>query len=184
MTNIERGDARERNAARIIRNGGLVEAGGARGIFRAALTRNGQIVWEDEFNNLVFTAGKNELLDKGFAGASYTAAWYMFLVDGASAPTFNAADTAASHAGWSENTGYSNATRPAISWAAADAGAKSSTGTAFNINASGTIAGAGVATNSTKGGTTGIFYSGGAFTGGNRSVLSGDTLTVTWTGSL
>jgi hypothetical protein len=162
------------------------------GFFRAVLTRKGEIVWEDEFANLVFNAGKIDALDKYFAGSSYTAAWYLGLVDGGSSPTYNAADTSASHAGWTENTGYSNSTRVAISWNGATAsgggagsagtGSKASTATAFDINASGTIAGCFLSTLSTKSGSTGITFSAGSFTGGNRSVLSGDTLNVTWTG--
>jgi len=113
------------------------------------------------------------------------------LVDGGSSPTYNAADTMASHSGWTENTGYSNSTRPAPTWGSASAsgggagtagtGTISTTATAFSINATGTIAGAFLVTNSTKGGTTGTLYSAGSFTTGNRSVLSGDTLNVTYT---
>lgn len=139
--------------------------------------------WEDEVKNLVTTVGKNFLLDTLLAGSAYTAAWYLMLVDGASAPTYAAGDTSASHAGWSENVGYSNATRPAPSWNAASAGSKSSTATAFNINASGTIAGAALISNSAKSGTTGTLYSCGSFTGGNRTVVNGDTLNVTYTAS-
>lgn len=136
--------------------------------------------WTDTVCNLVFTAAKNDLLDKYLAGSAYTAAWYLLLVDGASAPTFNAADTSASHAGWTESTAYSNATRPAPSWNAAASSSKASTATAFNINATATIAGAGLISNSTKGGTTGILYSAGSFSA-NRPVVSGDTLNVTYT---
>jgi hypothetical protein len=139
--------------------------------------------WQDDVNNLVTTAGKNDLLDKYLAGSAYTAAWYLLLVDGGSAPTYAAGDTSASHAGWTENAGYSNATRPAPSWGAAAAGSKASTATAFNINATGTIAGAGLISNSTKSGTTGVLYSCGSFSGGNRSVVNGDTLNVTYTAS-
>jgi len=140
--------------------------------------------WEDTIENLVVTVGKNDLLDKYFAGSSYTAAFFLGLVDGGSTPTFAAGDTMASHAGWTENTGYSNATRPAPTFNAASAGSKSTTATSFNINATGTIAGAFLTTNNTVGGTTGILYSAGSFSGGNRSVLNGDTLNVTYTASV
>lgn len=139
--------------------------------------------WVDEAHNLVTTVGKNFLLDTLLAGSAYTAAWYLLLVDGGSTPTYAAGDTAASHAGWTENVGYSNANRPTPSWGSAAAGSKASTATAFNINATGTIAGAGLISNSTKSGTTGTLYSCGSFSGGNRSVVNGDTLNVTYTAS-
>lgn len=146
---------------------------------------DGELKWSDTIENLVTTGGKNDALDKYLAGSAYTAAWYLGLVDGGTTPTYAAGDTMASHAGWTENTGYSNATRPAPTFAAASAGAKAtSTPAAFNINATGTIAGLFLASVSTKGGTTGILYSCGSFSGGNRSVLSGDTLNATYTASL
>jgi hypothetical protein len=151
-----------------------------------------EVKWVETIENLVTNVGKIDLLDKYFAGSSYTAAFSMGLVDGGSTPTYNAADTMASHAGWTENTGYSNATRPSASWGSATAsgggsgtpgtGSKVSTATAFNINASGVIAGVFLGTNSTKGGTTGTLYSAGSFTGGNRTVANLDTLNVTYTG--
>lgn len=145
---------------------------------------DGQVKWEDSIQNLVTTVGKNDLLDKYLAGATYTAAWYLGLVDGASSPTYNAADTASSHSGWSENVAYSNSTRPAPVFNSASSGSKATTATAFNINGTATIAGTFLISNSTKSGTTGILYSAGSFTGGNKSVASGDTLNVTYTASV
>jgi hypothetical protein len=80
---------------------------------------------------------------------------------------------------------YSNATRPTPSWNAASGTARSTTATAFNINGTGgTIAGAFLTSNSTKSGTTGILYSAGNFTGGDKTVASGDTLNVTYTANI
>lgn len=145
---------------------------------------DGKMKWEENIQNIVVTVGKNDLLDKYFAGSAYTAAWYMGLVDGASTPTYAITDTMSSHAGWTESTAYSNSTRPSVSWNAASSGSKSSTTTTFNINATATIIGAFMVTNSTKGGTTGTLYSAGSFSAGSRSVLSGDTLNVTYTSSV
>lgn len=141
--------------------------------------KNGQLKWEEDFWNLVTTQGKNYILGTGAASAI---AKYMGLIDGGTAPTLAAADTLAAHAGWTENQGYSNAARPTIGWAAASGGSMAtSAALVFNINATGTIAGAFSADNSTKGGTTGNLYSEGTFTGGNKSVASGDTLNVNLT---
>lgn len=143
---------------------------------------DGNLKWSDQIKNLVVTVGKNDLLDKYFAGSAYTATWYLGLIN--SGGTYAAADTMASHAGWTEATGYSAATRPAPTWSAAASGSKATTATAFSINATATIGGAFMTSNNTKSGTTGILYSAGNFTGGNRSVASGDTLNVTYTASV
>ena len=141
---------------------------------------DGNLKWSDDIHNLVVTVGKNDMLDKYFAGSSYTAAWYMGLVSGASTPTYAAGDTLSSHTGWTElaaGTAYSG-NRPTVSWSAASAGSKSSTSTSFSITASNTVAGALMATVNT--GTAGVLFSAGNFTGGSRTVVSGDVLNVTY----
>lgn len=139
----------------------------------------GNIRWEDGFPNLVVTTGKNDLLNKYFLGSSYNAAFYVGLK---AAGTIAAGDTMASHAGWTEITGYSNATRPAFSPASSTAGSSTNSASAavFNINATNTVAGCFITTNSTVGGTTGTLFSAADFAS-SRAVLSGDTLTVTYT---
>jgi hypothetical protein len=141
--------------------------------------------WTDTFRNTVMTAGKNFLLDNALAGSSYTATMYHGLVDGGSSPTYNAADTAASHSGWTESTAYSNSTRVAASWSSASSGSKAlSSASAFSINGTATIAGCAMWTNSTKGGTSGTLISAGNFTGGNKSVANLDTLNVSYSLSI
>jgi hypothetical protein len=166
----------------ITRQSGINEGLQATGAYTVeCLDASGQVKWTDDFKNLVVTAGKNDILDKYFAGSAYTAAWYLGLVDGASTPTYAAGDTLASHAGWTENTGYSG-NRKAPAWGSASSGSKATTATSFTINASGTVAGAFMCTAAT--GTSGTLYSAGSFTGGNRTVASGDTLNVTYTASV
>lgn len=141
-----------------------------------------EVAWRASFINLVVTAGKNDILTHEFTASAYTAAWNMGLVDGGSTPTFAAADTMASHAGWTENVSYSNAARPTLAFAAASGGSIAlSSAAAFTINATATIAGGFFTTNSAKSGTTGTLYSAGAFTGGNKGVANGDTLSVSAT---
>ena len=108
----------------------------------------------------------------------------MGLVDGASTPTYAAGDTLASHAGWTESTDYSGSNRATVAWNAASAGSKASTATSFSINATATIAGALLTVTQVRATTTGVLYSAGSFSGGNRSVASGDTLNVTYTASV
>lgn len=155
------------------------------GLYIARYYENDKLVWEDEFTNLVVTVGKNNMLDNHLAGSAYTASWFIGLVDGASAPTYAAADTMSAHAGWSENTAYTQGTRPALSWNTAAAGSKSlSAPASFSTNASATIAGAFVVSNSAKSGTTGVLYSVGSFSGGNQPVSNNGTLTVSYTSTL
>jgi hypothetical protein len=140
----------------------------------------GNIRWEDGFPNLVVTTGKNDLLNKYFLGSAYTAAFYVGLKG---AGTIAAGDTMASHAGWSEITGYSNATRPAFSPASSTAGSSTNSASpaVFNINASNTIAGCLITTSNVQSpGTAGTLFSAADFAS-SRAVLSGDTLTVTYT---
>ena len=139
---------------------------------------NGDLKWRERFRNLVTTAGGNDLLTQYLKGSSYTAAWYLGLVTNTSFSAFAAGDTSASHAGWTESAAYSNSTRIALSFGTASAKSLAASGAVFNINATDTIHGAFVISNSTKSGTTGVLYSAGAFAA-DRSVLNGDTLTVT-----
>jgi hypothetical protein len=130
---------------------------------------------------IVCTAGKNDLLTQYFKGAAYTSTWYVGLVDGTTTPTYNAADTMASHAGWTENVGYSNATRVTWTGGTVSGGSvdNSASPASFLISATGIIAGSFVVSNNTKGGTTGTLYSEVNFIQGNRNVISGDILNVT-----
>jgi hypothetical protein len=144
---------------------------------------DGSVRWKDEINNLVTTGGLNDLLTKYFKGASYTAAWFVGLISSASYSAIAAADTMASHAGWTEGVPYSNSVRPTLTLGTAASGSidNSASKASFTINASLTVKGAFLPSDSTKSGTTGILYSAGLFSGGDRAVQSGDVLEVTVT---
>jgi hypothetical protein len=144
-----------------------------------------ELKWEDQIENLVTTVGKNDMLDKYFAGATYTATWFVGLIDNASYTAVAVGDTMASHAGWIEtHTTYDEATREAVSWSAASAGSKTSSAvTEFTMNATITIRGAFLNSVGTKGGTTGILYSAAAFSG-TRALVDNDLLRVTPTYTL
>ena len=142
---------------------------------------NGLFKWVEEFDNLIVTAGLNKILDACFKTGLAAPAWYVGLV--VATPTYDAADIMSSHAGWTTSTSYSNATNPAFTPGAIASGSvdNSAAKASFNINGTATIAGAFLSDSNTKGGTTGTLYGEGNFTGGNRSVVSGDTLNVTVT---
>lgn len=139
-------------------------------------------IWRDEFENLVVTAGRNQLLDATLKTGDASPAYYVGLKD---TGTVVAADTMASHAGWATITPYSDATDPAFTPGTVAAGSvdNSASKAAFNINATDDVYGAFLKDSSTKGGATGLLYGGGDF-GAPRSVADGDTLNVTVTCSI
>ena len=176
----EKAKATEQQSASLVARPDAVESVVATGSYTVeCVGADGQVKWSETIKNLVVTVGKNAMLDEFFAGSAYTAAWYLGLVDGASSPTYNAADTMGSHAGWSEFTSYSEATRPAPTWSAASSGSKATTATSFSINGSGTVAGAFMTTGSAKSGTTGTLYSAGNFSTA-KITTAGDTVSVTY----
>jgi hypothetical protein len=155
--------------------------------------RNAFPAWEEAIANLVTTEGKNDLLTNYLKGSSYTAAFYVGLVDNASFGAYAAGDTAAKICAsgavnspttnnWAEGTPYSNANRVTWTGGTASAGSIDNSGAvaAFNINATLTVRGGFLDTNNVKNGTSGKIY-GEADFGASRSVLSGDTLNVTVT---
>jgi hypothetical protein len=153
--------------------------------------KEGNLKWKEEAKNLVVNVGLKDMNDKYFSGSAYTAAWYLGLITGPGASTTIAAgDTMSSHAGWTEDTSYSQANRPTCTFGAATTAdpsviSNSASVAVFSINGTTTIAGAFLTSDNTKGGTTGILFSASDFQSpGDRAVVSGDTLNVTYTFSL
>jgi hypothetical protein len=147
---------------------------------------HGNLKWEDAFSNGVTIVGANNMLLNNFSGVSYTASWFLGLITGPGASvTYSFADTMASHAGWTEFTGYTQATRPAASFSTPSGGIiQSSSPAIFTINASAIVGGGFLVSNNTKGGTTGILYSTGNFTTGDRSIVATDELRLSYSGQL
>ena len=143
--------------------------------------------WSDTFHNLVVNQGLQDMNSKYFSGSGYTAAWFLGLVTGpGSGTTFAATDTLASKA-WTENTAYTG-NRKAVTFGTATTAdpsviSNSASPSSFTMNANAqTIAGAFLC--SVDSGTSGILFSAGDFTGGDKIVDSGDTLSVTYQFSL
>ena len=178
-------------AALIEQNGGLADSAKASGVYHIQCwDKDGNLKWEAESKNLVVNGGLQDMNAKYFTGSAYTAAWYLGLYGAAASNNPAAGDTMSSHAGWTENTTYSNATRPACTFATPttanpSVATNSASPASFSINGTTTVGGAFLVSNSTKGGSTGTLYSAADFSApGDRSVVSGDTLTVTYTLSL
>jgi len=135
--------------------------------------RFGNIKWEETFRNLVTTEGKNSILDVYFDAATQITTWYCGLKGAGDAA---AADTLASHSGWTEVTDYSG-DRKAITFGEPSNGSlAASSAVSFAINDTATVAGAFITSAET--GTSGTLYSAGDFAN-SRSVEDGDTLNVT-----
>jgi hypothetical protein len=163
----------------------------AKGVFHVVCyDKDGNLKWELEEHNLVVNGGLQDMNAKYFTGSSYTATWYLGLYGAGASNTPAAGDTMSSHAGWTENTTYSQATRPACTFgtpttANPSVATNSASPAAFSINGTTTIGGAFLTSNNTKGGSTGTLFSAVDFSSpGDRSVVSGDTLNVTYTFSL
>ena len=175
----------------LIAGGYAADSASAKGVYKIQChDKDGNLKWEDEAPNLVVNEGLQDMNAKYFTGTTYTAAWYLGVYGSGATNSPAAGDTMASHAGWIEVTAYSQATRPACTFgtpttANPSVATNSASPATFSINGTTTIGGAFVTSNNTKGGTTGTLYSAADFSApGDRSVVSGDTLSVTYTLSL
>lgn len=197
---IEKTNTQSLSAASIAQEFGVSESGEAHGTYHVVCRDSeGNIKWEDDAENIVVNVGKNYALDGYLQTAVTITGPYMFLAGGTPASAA-ATDTMASKTGWTE-VGNANAPayktpnsggtqiRPTCAWSAASAGSKSlSSALTFYMTSGGTVAGCGIVLGtgavSTIDSTAGILYSVGVFTGGSKTVTTGDTLSVTYTASL
>jgi len=174
---------------------GMGESAQAEGVytFRCFEYENGPLLWEQTIDNVVCTVGKNLMLQTALTGSGYTVVGpYMGLISSVSYTAVSAADTMASHSGWTE-AGSTNAptfsARIAPSFGTATAGAIStSSAVSFTMTGAGTLVGAfityGTGAVTTLMSTAGTLLSAGAFTGGNQPVNSGNVVQVTYSLSL
>jgi hypothetical protein len=138
----------------------------------------------------VVNVGLKDMNDKYFTGSAYTAAWFIGLYGAAATNDPAAGDTMASHAGWTEVTDYTEATRRQAVFGAATTAdpsviSNSTSVAVFSIDDTTTVGGAFLTSNDTKGGTTGVLFSASDFAApGDRAVVSGDVINVTYTFSL
>jgi hypothetical protein len=161
----------------------------AGGVFHVeCLDKDGNLKWKTSEHNLVVNEGLQSMNTQYFKGSTYTAAFFLGLITGpGSGTTFAAADTLASKA-WTEYTDYSGS-RKAVTFGTATTAdpsviSNSASPSAFTISgAGGVVAGAFLCTVSS--GTSGVLFSESDFQSpGDRTVVSGDTLNVTYTFSL
>ena len=162
----------------------------AGGVYRVeCVGADGTVKWVEESYNLVVNEGLQDMNTKYFKGSAYTAAWYLGLITGpGSGTTIAAGDTLAIHAGWTEFTAYTG-NRKSVTFGTATTADpsvldNSASPSSFVISApGGTVAGAFLTSVAT--GTSGVLFSASDFQSpGDRAVVAGDTLNVTYTFSL
>jgi hypothetical protein len=157
--------------------------------------KDGNFKWEESFPNLVNAIGKELLLDTLLrtSGTYTTVGPFLGLIN--SSPTFLAADTMTSHAGWTEFINYTVSASPvrgtavfAVSTSAGLSPVNITTSLATAITytitgAGGTVAGCFLVTGSgavsTQSSTAGTLYSAGAFATAKITTV-GDTVAVTY----
>lgn len=156
---------------------------------------DGNIKWTETVPNLVNAVGKQLMLNTLLAGSAYTTTGPFLGLIGTTSPTFLAADTMTSHAGWTEFVNYtvggsavrgtavfgsatSSGLSPAnVTTASATAITYTITGGGGNVTGCFLVTGAGAT--STLNNTSGTLYSAGAF-GTPKATTAGDTVSVTY----
>jgi hypothetical protein len=185
----EKASSTDTVSAGLVARTGADSSARAGGIFHVqCLDKDGNLKWETSEHNLVVNEGLQNMNTQYFKGSAYTAAFFLGLVTGpGSGTTFAAADTLASKA-WTEFTDYSGS-RKAVTFGTATTAdpsviSNSASPSSFTISgAGGVVAGAFLCTVSS--GTSGVLFSESDFQSpGDRTVVSGDTLNVTYTFSL
>jgi hypothetical protein len=185
----EKASSTDTVSAGLVARTGADSSARAGGVFHVqCLDKDGNLKWETSEHNLVVNEGLQDMNTKYFTGTTYTAAFFLGLITGpGSGTTFAAADTLASKA-WTEFTDYSGS-RKAVTFGTATTAdpsviSNSASPSSFAISgAGGTVAGAFLCTVSS--GTSGVLFSESDFQSpGDRVVVNGDTLNVTYTFSL
>lgn len=186
---IEKAQSADATVASFVANTGMQQSSRAGGVYHVqCLDKDGNLKWEDSMHNLVVNEGLQDMNNKYFNGSTYSAAFYLGLIEGpSSGTTYNAGDTLASHAGWTEFTNYSGSRKSAAFSSAtlADPSVVATTAAvSFSISSTGgVVAGAFLCTVSS--GSSGVLFSEADFQSpGDRTVVSGDTLNVSYTFNL
>ena len=195
----EKANAQDSLGAAVLRGAPLTEQADAHGVFDAiCFDKDGNVKWEERFNNVVCTEGKAIALDAFLAGSGYNVVGpFMGLISSVGWTAVAAGDTMAQLAGtngWREAGSASNfplytTPRKTCVWSAASGASKAlSAALSFPvITTGGTVKGAfivfGTGAVSTIGDTNGKLWSAGTFSG-DKVVSVGDTIQVSYTTSL
>ena len=185
---VNKATSSDKAASSVSLGGNFQSSASGGGVFHfKCYDKDGNLKWEETAHNLVVNVGLADMNDKYFSGSGYSAAWYLGLVNNSPSPSYAAGDTLASHAGWAETTDYSG-NRKAVTFGSAtsaDPSVINNSGSPSQFSITGTVTVAGAFLASVDTGTSGILFSVSTFQSpGARSVVSGDTLNVTYEFSL
>ena len=137
-------------------------------------------LWEEEFDNGITDAGIHFVLDRFTnVGTPSALSWYGGLINNSGFTGLAAADTAASHSGWTELTDYSESVRQTLNFSAAASRAISDS-ISFSINATVAVNGLFVISDNTKSGTSGTLFSTASFSS-VQNFVNGNTATANYT---
>jgi hypothetical protein len=186
------------NAVAVLQtNAGSNETVGIEGTYHVECRDSqGNLKWVEELPNLVNAVGKQLMLDTLLrTSGTYTTVGPFLGLIGTTSPTFTAADTMTSHAGWTEFVNYtvggsavrgtavfaassSSGTTPSnVTTSTATAITYTITGAGGNVTGCFLVTGSGAS--STQNNTSGTLYSAGAFATA-KTTTAGDTVSVTY----
>jgi hypothetical protein len=151
------------------------------GHYKIELLENGKVIETREGHNDIVNEGLDNILDVMFNAATQVDPWFVGLIDGSGSQTLANSDTLPSHAGWAELTSYDETTR--VGWnpaAAASQQVANGTQMTFTMNATDSIHGIFIASDGTKGGTTGILWATAAFAS-ELAVVATNEVKITYT---
>lgn len=194
---MEKCNAKDAFDATVLKGSGIGELVKIKGAYQAkCYDKDGNLKWEDTINNVVTDLGANLLLDSAFDAGPVAGPFLGLISSVGYSSTPVVADTMASHATWVEagnGSNYPNWSTPAsnaratVSFAAASGRAKSLAAVAsFTIATNGgTVKGAflvfGTGAVATNNNTSGVLFSAGLFSGGDKVVAVSDVLQVSYT---
>ena len=186
--NKEKAKSTDMTSASVASTVGAKEGAAGGGVFHfQCFDKDGNLKWEEKTHNLVVNQGLQDMNTQYFKGVTYSAAWYIGLVNNTPTPSYAAGDTLASHGGWNETTDYSG-NRKAVTFGTAttaDPSVISNSASPAQFSITGTVTVDGAFLTNVATGTSGVLFSVSAFQSpGDRSVVSGDTLNVTYQFSL
>jgi hypothetical protein len=148
------------------------------GTFYVECFRGGKLLWKEPIKNLVVNEGLQNAIDSSLLNGSQITAWYVGLLS-------NVTPLAAwtmTNAGGAEVTAYDEASRPVWTGVrSAELASNTASKSLFTIDTNDTdIYGAFLASNNTKGGTTGTLFAAGLFASPRTGLQDDDELYITY----